>query len=227
MWCGGRWVWHLVHLACATALLVQMWSVLGAFIHPTLTNTSQREVALSDISFPLGLSICIIPGFSRVALLEAGYRNIGQYFRGNSRFNRSILGWGGHTAAGGTVATPTAVLAKVRTHTEEDVVNEMGLRTMTNEAIPLDMDRLVLERVNFPHNCYTLDLANMAVVKEKGIARVWLEFNTSVVGEGSVEVHLQDGHLMTTGEALYTSNPVRLQPRSYSTYSVEIKVVNR
>ena len=224
MWCGGKWAWHLVHLACATALLVQMWNVLGAFISPTLTNTSQREVHLRDSNFPLGLRVCVIPGFSRVALSEAGYRNVGQYFRGNSRFNSSILGWGGHTAAGGSVGSPRAVLAKVRTHTEENVVNEMGIRTMTNEGIKFDMNRLILERVNFPHNCYTLDLANMSVVREKGIAKVWLEFNTSVIGEGSVEVHMQDSHLMTTAEALYTSNPVTFQPRTYSTYSVQIKV---
>ena len=216
-------MWHLVHLACATALLVQMWGVLGAFINPTLTNTSQREVHLRDINFPLALSICVIPGFRREALVEAGYKNLGQYFKGTSRFNRSVLGWGGHTVAGGTVDTPSAVLAKVRRHTEEDVVNEMGLRTMTNEGIAINLNMLVLERVNFPHNCYTLDLANMTEVKEKGIAKVWLDFNTSVIGEGSVEVHLQDNNLMTTAEALYTSDPVRFQPRTHTTYSVKIK----
>ena len=212
-----------MHLACATALMVQLWSVLAAFIHPTLTNTSQREVNLRDTSFPLALRICVIPGFKREALVEAGYKNLGQYFKGQSRFNRSILGWGGHTAAGGSVDTPSAVLARVRRHTEEDVVNEMGLRTMTNEGITMNLTRLVLERVNFPHNCYTLDLANMTEVREKGVARVWLDFNTSVIGEGSVEVHLQDSSLMTTAEALYTSDPVRFQPRTHTTYSVKIK----
>ena len=50
-------IWTLANLVCAAILTVQLGHVLEAFIAPTTTRTSEEEVLLQDIDFPVVIKI--------------------------------------------------------------------------------------------------------------------------------------------------------------------------
>ena len=47
---------------------------------------------------------------------------------------------------------------------------------MTNQEVILSLDSVKVWRLNFPHNCYSLDLSKNRDVQEKGIKQLYLEF---------------------------------------------------
>ena len=75
-------------------------------ITPSQTVSHLEERRLDDIEFPVLFKICIKPAFHTSELYKAGYQNIWNYFVGQSRFNESVFGWGGHTDNGSIIGTP-------------------------------------------------------------------------------------------------------------------------
>ena len=96
--------------------------------------------------FPIVFKICIAPAFDQKALNNMGYRKFNQYFRaslfwkrkkgeqscniarnswfffqGESAYNFSLVGWGGHLPGGGVKASVKDVLDTVRINTPEEV----------------------------------------------------------------------------------------------------------
>jgi hypothetical protein len=170
-----------VNFACAAALLVQLGFVLwDGYIRPSLTNTVVKEVDLKDIDFPVDLKICASPGFNSGALWKAGYRDTGDYFGGVSKYNRSLLGWAGHTDTSGVQGSVAEVLGRVRSHTVDDVVTRIRITSLNYETTNLNITNADLRRQNFPNNCYTLHLTNNAYVKGNGIQ--------------VLQIHVHQGH---------------------------------
>jgi hypothetical protein len=162
-----HWHWALLKLACTTALLVQLGLVIKGYVAPTLTNTRVEQQDLKDMDFPLIFKICVEPGFDQKAILEAGYQTSWDYFMGRSRFNSSIFGWAGHTNTSGVQGSVAEILSRVKGHNIGEVFNTINLWTMTGEMIMNRTDLVTQSTVNYPHNCYTLDLTNETYLKEK------------------------------------------------------------
>ena len=59
---------------------------------------SEKNVTIQD--FPVVFKICIQPGFAAETLKTVGYSDIHSYFLGESLYNRSLIGWAGHTQEG-------------------------------------------------------------------------------------------------------------------------------
>jgi hypothetical protein len=92
--------WIVLHAGCTLLFAWQLASLSAGVIWPTHTVTSTVNRNLSDIDFPVLFKICIKPGFNDTALREVGYNNSFDYFLGISKYNRSLLGWAGHTPQG-------------------------------------------------------------------------------------------------------------------------------
>ena len=122
--------------------------------------------------------ICVKPGFNSTALEEAGYDTkygLFRYFLGRSKFNRSTYGWGGHTSSSEVKGGVKDVLRQVFPHKVETVLKALRFYTQTKEWIKLKFDHnLYTGRVNFPYNCFTLDLTSNSDVREKGIKALYL-----------------------------------------------------
>jgi hypothetical protein len=154
---GLKIFWLLASVACTGALIFQLGQVLIMYNSPTLTNTVVNNVDLKTKEFPFTLKICANPAFNETAISEAGY-GVNGYFMGFSRQNPSLVGWAGHTNTSGGRGGVAEVLSKVRRHTINDVLKEVFISTMDGNGFLIEAvsDMLYTERVNFPHNCYTI-----------------------------------------------------------------------
>ena len=150
-----EWAGLVVHLLCGAALLLQLTTLLHSLLSPTLTHTTMEEVRLEDLPIPLSIRLCIKPSFDTLALEELGYADVYNYFLGRSRYNKTVIGWAGHSNINYTVEE---VLRRVRAHTVDQVVKQVRLVTKDGSFVNISLDLLTQKRVNYPHNCYTLDM---------------------------------------------------------------------
>ena len=193
----------LVNLACFIAFTVQFGNVFTGYMWPKHTNTHMEEKKLLDIDFPVIFKICVRPGFNNTVIEELGYkRTLVQFFIGRSMFNRSIYGWAGHTNQSGVQGTVQEVVDRVRMHNVKDVLREIIVSTFTNERMVIDLSLYVtIWRINYPYNCYTLDLTNNTDVKVKGVKKLIMIFQT--LEKSSLEIMLQDKNLVCNRNIQY------------------------
>ena len=175
----------LVNLACFVGFCVQLANVVDTYVHPTQTTMEVNEKDLQDSDFPLLFKICINPSFNHTAIDEAGFDDAYGFFSGTSRFNSSLFGWAGHTAEGGVLGTVEQMINKVTLyHNPNQVIKAITIWTNENEFFKLSVDMVELRRLNYPYNCYTLDLSKSVKVQEMGVKQIFFYFrlleNTSV-----------------------------------------------
>ena len=91
----------------------------------------------------------------------------------------------------------------------------MKVWSMTNQWFNISMDSVKVWRLNFPHNCYSLDLTNNRDVHEKGVKQLFLDF--LILKNYSVEILLEGQSLagfriikahrsQSTGDAIRLEN---------------------
>ena len=92
--------WSFVNVACFTAFIIQMCIIANDHLYPSETVSHRVEKKLDEIQFPVLFKICIKPAFNLKELQNAGYYSIWDYFTGQSRYDKSVYGWAGHTTDG-------------------------------------------------------------------------------------------------------------------------------
>ena len=177
----------LTNLICFVAFTIQFGNILHAYINPVNTNIRLGERNISE--FPLILKICFSPGINISAVEEAGYKSIYRYFYGQSKYNKSILGWAGYRNTSGVRGSVKDLMDKVQLHTVEKVIDKVKVKSWVNEWTDIKLSLLKVRRMNYPYNCFTLDLLNDAEVEQNGVKRIALNF--MVVENTSVNVFLQ------------------------------------
>jgi hypothetical protein len=236
-----KWSW-LLHLACGAALLVQLGSVLwNGYIRPSVTNTVVEEIKLKDMDLSAVLKICVIPGFNQTALNEMGYADEYSYFDGSSKYNETIVGWAGHSNTSGVQGSVAEVLGRVRAHTVEEVIKDVIVQGRNDTEFSINISDVRLGRVNFPDNCYTLDLASNARVKKHGITGMFIYFKSlekrsvavsvqgsSLASDRNIKAHrlYSDGDkIYSDGDKIYfDGDKIRLQKiNMYRSFVVNIK----
>jgi hypothetical protein len=109
-----------------------------------------------------------------------------------SRYNESLHGWAGHTNTSGVQGSVAEVLARVRSHMPEEVIHGINILTTMGEKININhrdiTNNLLSQNVNFPDNCYTLDLAGYPELIEN-IGQVIIIFKD--MKNRSASVHVQ------------------------------------
>ena len=174
----------LANLACLIGFCFQFGNVLDTYVHPTQTTITVTERNLQDSEFPLLFKICFTPSFNETAIEEVGYTSSYHYFSGKSKFNSSFYGWTGHTSEGGVQGTVEKLIRKVTLHNPEQVISDIQVWSMANTWINISIDSLELWRLNYPYNCYTLNLSKNQEVQEKGVKQIFFTFplmeNTSM-----------------------------------------------
>ena len=169
--------WFLINLLCIFAVVTQLGFNLRDFFIPRLTNTRVETRSLRGEDFPLIFKICIQPAFNTTALEETGYGHLFKYFQGQSRFNKSVFGWAGHTNDSGTYGTVEEVYRKVSSYAPEDVIEKIFLDFETGARLMLNHTHVYLGRINFPLNCLSLNLTKYPEVKNNQIQTLHFRFN--------------------------------------------------
>ena len=146
--------------------------------------------------------------------------------RGQSFYNSSIIGWAGHTINGPS-ENVTEMLEKAMTKYEiEDIVREVRFNTMSNEDISVSpiKDKIVLKRISYPGNCYTMDVIKMDNIVGKGVKRMRMRFGD--ISNMSVEVSLLgrslDSRKSIRSNAFY-SKGVSILPKNLTWASYIVK----
>ena len=88
--------WLIINILCILAFLVQISLITYGYLVPDKTHTFSYKQDLHQMEFPVLFKICVVPGFNDSQLKKEGYVGATGYFRGESRFNTSHFGWGGH-----------------------------------------------------------------------------------------------------------------------------------
>ena len=146
--------------------------------------------------FPLLARICIHPGFDMPALRRAGYNNADGYFSGNSRFNRSVVGWAGHTQDGKVVGKVEEIYDAVKQNVSlKNHYFYVQVTTLSGRKVTLDIDDIVQEEpINYPDNCQTLDVTKEYEMKMEGVKDIQINFkvnlNLNILPNISISVDL-------------------------------------
>ena len=78
-------------------------------VHPNLPLREHFEKNLDEIEFPLSFKFCIFETKNkkndRNRFSQFGYTDNAGFFMGRSKYNKSIIGWGGHTENGATLGS--------------------------------------------------------------------------------------------------------------------------
>ena len=161
--------------------MIQLASILEDFVNPTLTNTMVEKKKLEDFNFPLLFKICPMVGFNESALKEYGYKSASGYFKGESMFKGSrMVGWGGHK--NGSVepqGSVEEVYAKVKNHEVGDFMDSVKtyFKDGKSKRFTSNSSFVYLKRVNYPYNCFTLNLGNDTDVQANGITDIRFHLN--------------------------------------------------
>ena len=149
--------------------------------------------------------------------------------RGQSSYNSSIIGWAGHTINAPS-ENVTEMLEKAMTRYEiEEIVREVKLFTMYNEDIPVGAkDNIVLKRINYPGNCYTLDVTQIYNVSGKGIRKMFMRFGdiSSMSVKVSVLGKSLDSRKSIRSNSFYSKGvSIRPEKQTWSSYIVKTQEV--
>ena len=143
------------------------------------------------------------------------------YFTGQSKYNRSVLGWAGHGAGRRSVRD---TLESVTLHSVESVVSSVEISTVTggNFELPIK-DYVSLPRVNFPDNCYTLDLSDNKDIQTSGISQLFINLKAGT--DISIEGSSQSCNRQLKAQTFYSSGDMitQLKAGEGRQYMVQIK----
>ena len=190
------------------------------------------EVAFKDLdSFPLVIKICASPGFNQTAIYELGYAGVWQYFRGKSRFDNNVFGWAGHTDQNASWATVPGTLEKIQINKVTDIIESVNIRLNTDPGAPVKwfflQDEIFLERVNYPYNCYTLDLTNDSRLLGQGLRTMNLKFKTKKQFQA---VHIQlYGKTLAAHRQIFdhtvfsTGDMIKARPGEHNKFALRIE----
>ena len=217
----------LFKLFCLVAVIVQLGFNLKAFLQPKFPTTRVKDVALKDLDFPLIFKICAEPGFNQTALNEVGYSRLSEYFKGKSRFNGAVFGWAGHTSENTTWGGVEETFEKVRINSVEKLLDGVSvkLNTDSEEYLHLPPDQVYLGRINYPYNCYTLNLTKHGFWG-KGVKIMNLRLNTEEAFQ-AMQIQLQ-GETVATHRDIYdhtlfsTGDAMTAKPGEHRKFAVRI-----
>ena len=93
----------ILNFTFAVVCLIHVASILNNFINPANVSVKFYDQKLEDIEFPMTFSVCIDDKNENEKFQALGYENVHSFYQGQSRHNKSLYGWSGHTEEGLTM----------------------------------------------------------------------------------------------------------------------------
>ena len=130
-----------------------------------------------------------------------------------------MFGWAGHDNENGTLGSVEEILDKVRNHMVDEVIEEISF-DYENRWVPVSAQ---LNRVNYPQNCYTVNLTE--INKGREVKTLWIGFKAGKTNK--VTIHLQ-GRTLATNRDIYENtfytkgHEIFVEAGKFRKYAVEI-----
>ena len=218
----------LIFIFCFSLFAFQLFGLLRSWVSPTTTNTFVEEVPLDSIDFPLEIIICVRPGLNATALQNLGYDEAFAFAVGASKFDYSLVGWGGHDDEGKSLKTAKEVLDLVKpTWSKELPVFNHTNNYQSRHGLKLNM-------INWLDDCHTLNLADIEDNGEgyDGLKAVTIAFTPLLMKDIvenniTLELKLLDKNLLVNRKieqlSFYYNGNTMVMKNSFSNYIVKIK----
>ena len=180
---------------------------------------------MKNIDFPINMKICVRPGLDKTSLPQLGYRD---YRFGVSRFNNSLIGWGGHTNESEALMTSAKhVLDIARTNGIKHLQSVYGM-TALGDFVIYNLTDLNLTRQNSLSACHILNMNEFKKLTKKDINWIGLGFDEeSNTNNLSVVIQFEGAtlasHRQIQNHKFYHSGDVIDGLSSGSEYIVKIK----
>ena len=134
--------------------------------------------------------ICPTPGFRQEGLQAAGYKGVKDFFDGTLEIrNKSVLGWAGNS-------TSMKEFLRSVTYSVEDIIQKVIVVNTENEQSEVDLEKIHVRKVNYPSNCFTLDLSKEPLLNESAIKILRINFHNDKEAV-STEVQLVGKNIFT------------------------------
>ena len=103
--------------SCKEILLITMKSILPIacvvhigfigynIVYPDIPSIHVYDKQLSEIDFPISFRVCAHESNKSKEYKKYGYYGKGEFFSGKSMYNKSLIGWAGHSENGSTLST--------------------------------------------------------------------------------------------------------------------------
>ena len=135
------------------------------------------------------------------------------------------MGWAGHTKDSDVRGSVKDVLEKVRNHKLEKLIQYIWVDFKTEDSFRVPLKHATLRRVNYPHNCYTLDLSNVAQLRSESIKTLFITFKSGNLDK--VQISLQGSTIASNREIFDNSfyargDKISVTPGRINKYAVEI-----
>ena len=86
-------------------------------------------------------------------------------------------------------------------HKVEEVIESIQIWSMAKDYIDINLTAVRLIRMNYPYNCFSLDLTSNKEVEEKGVRQLFFSFH--MMANTSVELLLQGHSLVCNRDIKY------------------------
>ena len=90
----------IVNLSLVVACALHIGYIVFNILNPEFPQVKQYKKVLKDIEFPILFQICVnefnLTNATNKKYHEYGYDGLWEYYRGESRYNSTIVGWAGH-----------------------------------------------------------------------------------------------------------------------------------
>ena len=92
----------IVNVVFLIALCIHVFFITYSMIHPSIPTIKIYEKSLSEIEFPISIKLCALEDTESDVMRHntSGYERNFRFFLGQSMFNKSLIGWSGHTQDG-------------------------------------------------------------------------------------------------------------------------------
>ena len=163
-----------------------------------MTHTEVSDVQLKDLDFPLSIQICVKPAQNETALQVLGYEDSSGYLLGRSKYNNSLIGWGGHNDNGKGNANAEEVIIAAKINVTQGLLSRVSFTTVSGKRSGNLLDRVHLDIINQISECYILNLSNIDEEEKRGIKflNIWMSREVMVKNNLTVELKLQGQNLV-------------------------------
>ena len=97
MLCNLKNINRVTNLVLSIVCSVHIVCITINIIDPKLPEIRQYKNDLKDIEFPVSFQICVDEINPNNSIFkDFGYEGLHEFFKGESRFNSSVIGWAGH-----------------------------------------------------------------------------------------------------------------------------------
>ena len=147
----------ILYTILSVSCLVHILLIGHQLLHPNLPDTRVYKKYLKEIEFPISFRICAYNLSSATRKYEnVGYRYAYDFFRGRSMYNRSLVGWGGHTKNGSYIGSVEEVLEKVSLNWTS-ILHKIRVYTTDEYGIDVPGNKIIWKKAPTYQDCQNLD----------------------------------------------------------------------